>query len=187
VSVRTQLLPILLLLGLALVLTWLLPAGAVAHTVFQSNLEQSPIASPTPLATVPRPPTLAVPTVVVPTRAAPSTPTSMPTPVPVPSPTPLPTPTEGVRGFLPPPTLTARGAFAGGALPGSVVVGVAPSVPGPVDDPEPTPRPQRSELAASIDGAVVIFAYGWLCGGIFLFLGAAAAFAWLIRAGVRRA
>ena len=91
--------------------------------------------------------------------------------------------TPGVRGYLPPPTLTAPGAFASGAGLPQLIGPRSPaspqSVPTPVDDPGAFQN--SSATARVIDSIVAAFGYLWLCCGAILLSAAALLLVWLAR------
>lgn len=183
-----------LLLLLAAGLVWSLPGDVVARSMFQSSPPETATDTPTPTATAELglPPT-ATPTLSVPiegiaataTFFAPPTvagPVELPTETPTETSTETPAATPGVPGYLPPPTLTAPGAFPPSAMlslqgADSAAADNAPPTPAPTATPSPT------FAAQLIDNSLLVFGYLWLgCGGMLLIL-AAGVIVWMWRRG----
>jgi hypothetical protein len=158
-----------LLFLLAGLLSWALAGRADARSsLFQSNLLESPLATPAP------PPLTPVP---LPTELLPSPTLLLPTPIPI--------PTETPSGFLPPPTLTLR------ETPTPVLIRptfsaletplAARTARAPTPTPAPPPGIAAPDLAPLLDTGLAAFGYIWLACGVILLAGAAVAFIWLWR------
>jgi hypothetical protein len=168
IRARTLLILVALLL-LAAVLAGLLPGDAVARAVFQSSPPDVQFTA-TPITQAPGATVLtsstaaAVPQLVFePTAAPPEAP--------------------AVSGYLPPPTLTAPGAFAyGQGLPQLTGprTSLSPGQAGAAADPQAAPA-AGSETAQVIDNLVSLLSYGWLCCGSVLVVLIAVGFVWLAR------
>jgi hypothetical protein len=198
------------LLLLAAALAGLMPGDAVARAMFQSSppgiqFTATPILFPTappyvmPPVETPSPtpnPIPAIPTLdshtPMPTTGASdgtdsplSTATTVLQPEPLLAPTAAPLEATPEPVYLPPPTLTASGAFAlGHGLPKltgphtSSTEGQA----GAVADPQAAPAPvAESAMAQLIDSLVSLLSYGWLCCGSSLLVLIAVGFVWLAR------
>jgi hypothetical protein len=181
---RPQNLPILIIvIALAVALTFAASGGALARSTFQSSIVPPPdstTATPepvfTPVASPTEPP-------VVP-EASPSATfvvEATPTQVVVIEVTPT------VSGFLPPPTLVNPNALVPGRL-----MPLAPEnrpLVGPAAPPEPTPTaapPVAPGTAQLIDSGVVALSYLWLCCGALLLAVVGLAVLWLWRRSKRR-
>ena len=92
-------------------------------------------------------------------------------------------PSRGRAGYLPPPTLTAPGAFANGqGLPQLTGPRTSQSQSGVAADPQAVRRAAtESETARLIDNLVSLLSYGWLCCGSVLVVLVAVGFVWLAR------
>jgi hypothetical protein len=184
------------LLLLAAGLVWLLPADAVARSLFQSSppVEESPtpevpavptqtpdFVPPTPIPAVPGTPGDATPAVTSPTEPNP-TPELPAAPAPAEAPTAEQQPIVAAPGYLPPPTLTAPGAFANGeGLP--QLIGprssVASNQSGSAAEEKPAAQADSPSPAAElIDRAVSLLSYAWLCCGAGVVLGGALLMVW---------
>jgi hypothetical protein len=177
--VRTQIRnakPLVLLVLVAVALTWLISGRVGATAAFQS---------PNPFESELRTPTIepsATPTAATATAIASPTPTIEPTPEATPEPTLSPTP----LGFLPPPTLTSPGTpvpdEAPSSLPAELPARVAPTAPPPSEQSDDQPQTSpKITLAKLIDQGVLAMGYLWLCCGVLALIGVAGTLIWFFR------
>jgi hypothetical protein len=164
---------LVLLVLLAVALTWLISGREGATAAFQSpNPFESELLTPT----------------AEPSAASTATATLSPTPTlePTPEATPVPTLSPTPAGFLPPPTLTSPGTplpeGAPSSLPDELPVRVAPTEPPPSE--ETASRPQTNlttTLARLIDQGALAVGYLWLCCGVLALVGVGGALIWFFR------
>ena len=164
---------LVLLVLLAVALTWLISGREGATAAFQSpNLFESELLTPT----------------VEPSAAPTATATSSPTPTlePTPEATAVPTLSPTPSGFLPPPTLTSPGTLlpeaASSSPPAELPVRVAPTEP-PSSE-ETAGRRQTNlttTLARLIDQGALAVGYLWLCCGVLALVGVGGALIWFVR------
>jgi hypothetical protein len=176
--VRTQIRnakPLVLLVLLAVALTWLIFGRGGATAAFQSpNPFESELLTPT---TEPS----AFP-------AATATATLSPTPTlePTLEATPLPTLSPTPSGFLPPPTLTSPGtpvpAGVLSPLPDELPARIAPTEPPSAEETDSRTQSSPSmTLARLIDQGVVAVGYLWLSCGVLALVGVGGALIWFVR------
>lgn len=179
-------LSLLAVLALATALTAAVSGRVVARSTFQSpppSDAQSPL-TPT-LATPPLVPTVTLPaSVMTPAPLTPLNPGETPPPGP-----PMPEPVvpaltaaaPAVPGFLPAPTLTDPEALR--RNPPAIYQPARPQAPvEPTAEPAPTPV----TLAGLLREGIVALSYLWLCLGLLLLAGVAAAIVWLTRRTLRQ-
>jgi len=178
-----SLIALAVLLGLASVLIWMLPADALARPVFQSPLTDQPATStPTRPATAAPSATIAVTITSSPTAtvvAAATTPPQVDSPAAAPPAAP-----NRIPGFLPPPTLSASGPpplIAGGDRSAA-----APATATPALRPAPTGTPAAAlSPARLIDLGILALSYLWLGCGVLALVAATLILVWVAR-GHRR-
>ena len=181
---------VLVLVGLSVTVTWMMPGDALARPVFQSPL--TPTGTRTATSTSTQPITGTPPVAPTVAAAPPLTATRPITPAVAPArlpeqPTAAVAPAApGVPGFLPPPTLSAPTGKLQPLLPGPGQPLVAP--PAPTLAPRPAAPAATSDalsLARLIDEGIVALSYLWLCCGVLVLAAAALVIVWLARRSKR--
>ncbi len=185
------------LLLLAIALAGWLPGDAVARVMFQSSPADVPFEETPTLISTDLPVETPVPFSTTPVVSSPETiPTTEPPVATVfpasrdsvaEEPAVLPSTAAAealaVPGYLPPPTLTAPGAFAyGQGLPQLTGPRTSSGATGAPADPAPQAAPvAESQAAQLIDNLLSLLSYGWLCCGSVLIVLAAVGLVWLAR------
>lgn len=180
---------LIIVIALAVALTFIASGGALARSMFQSSI----LPSPGVTATIPSLPT-ATPTFIpnlIPTDVSSIVQTPVIAGVTLTATLPVETvptlidasnATPTASGFLPPPTLVNPNAVAPDRL-----TPLAPAnlpLVGPAAPPEPTPTPAQPDMpgaAELIDSGVVALSYLWLCCGALILIAAGLVALWLWR------
>ncbi len=165
---RPHISSLIIVAGLAIVLTWTMAGQATARGTFQSPLEPGATETSTP-----------TPDLTNPGMEVTLTPTQMAAGPGAPAAT--------APGFLPAPTLVNPSDLIQGR-PALSQPGGAPLV-GPAQAPEPTATPAVQPVpgaAQLIDNAIVALGYFWLCCGFIVVALLALAAVWLARRSRRR-